>query len=133
MTRNPKAVQYADADIFTAIAHPLRRQILDMLAEGELPVKQIATSFPVSRPAISQHLRVLLDTGLVSEQRMGREHYYALHAERLREVERWLRHYERFWPQRLDALDAYLRETHAPLAAQLTDNEPTSNDHQEMP
>ncbi len=130
MSRTGKAVQYADADadVFTAIAHPVRRQILDMLAVGEQPVKRIAASFSVSRPAISQHLRILLDTGLVTEQRMGREHYYSLHAERLREVERWLRHYERFWPQKLNALGAYLREAQS---AQSSTGEGNSENAQE--
>jgi len=95
-------------DVFTAIAHPVRRQLLDMLADDEYSVKDLARPFALSRPAISQHLRILLDVGLVSESRQGRERRYHLHAERLIEVRQWLRTYERFWHNRLEALGRYL-------------------------
>jgi DNA-binding transcriptional ArsR family regulator len=103
-----KTVQRADADVFTAIAHPIRRRLLDLLAEGERPVGRLAEPFDTTRPAISQHLRILLDAGLVSEHRHGRERRYQLQPERLREVQAWLRQYERFWVQKLGALGAYL-------------------------
>ena len=109
-----KTVQHANADVFTAIAHPVRRQILDLLVNGEQPVKQLAERFTLTRPAISQHLRVLLDTGLVAEHRVGRENRYQLRAERLREVDMWLRHYERFWPLKLQALGTYLDNMQLP-------------------
>ena len=105
-----KTAQHADADVFTAIAHPVRRQLLDMLSQKEQSVIELAAPFAMSRPAISQHLRILLDAGLVSGYRSGRENRYRLHAERLMEVERWLRTYERFWKNRLDALGSYLEE-----------------------
>ena len=76
MQQVTKTVQEAGADVFTAIAHPVRRQILDLLRKEERPVKQLAASFSMSRPAISQHLRILLEVGLVAEQREGRENYY---------------------------------------------------------
>src|SRR5438874_2209473 len=97
MLRVNKMVQHADADVFTAIAHPVRRRILDLLVHGEQPVKRLAEAFTLTRPAISQHLRILLDTGLVAEHRVGRENRYRLQPDRLLEVDRWLRHYERFW------------------------------------
>ncbi|HEX2914404.1 MAG TPA: metalloregulator ArsR/SmtB family transcription factor [Chloroflexia bacterium] len=109
-----KTVQNAEADPFTAIAHPVRRQILDMLRSGQQPVKQLASAFEVSRPAISQHLKVLLDAGLVSEKRTGREHYYRLQANRLQEVQDWVGQYEQFWNQKLDALGRYLEQTQPP-------------------
>ena len=106
-----KTVQRADADIFTAIAHPVRRQILDQLVAGDQSVTRLAEPFGMSRPAISQHLRVLRDVGLVTEQRHGRERQYRLHAERLYEVRAWMQKYERFWRSHLSALGDYLEET----------------------
>jgi len=108
----PKTVQRADTDVFTAIAHPVRRQLLDMLSQTEHSVTELSAPFNVSRPAISQHLSVLLDAGLVSETRQGRERRYQLHAERLREVQRWLEAYQRFWHSRLEALGGYLEKKH---------------------
>ena len=67
-------------------------------------------AFPVSRPAISQHLRVLREVSLVSEERRGREHYYSLTPQGLDEVRAWMRKYERFWRERLQALGDYLDE-----------------------
>lgn len=108
MTLRTKTSQHASGDTFTAIAHPIRRQILDMLIGGERSVRSIAEPFMASRPAISQHLRVLLDAELVAEQRDGRERRYRLRPERLREVEGWLQQYQQFWSQKLATLGAYL-------------------------
>ncbi len=104
-----KTAQHSNADVFTAIAHPVRRQILDHLSESDLTVKRLAAQFDISRPAISQHLAVLLEVGLVSMHEIGRENYYHLQPERLQEVEAWVRHYERFWNKKLDKLGEYLR------------------------
>ncbi|HTT51682.1 MAG TPA: metalloregulator ArsR/SmtB family transcription factor [Streptosporangiaceae bacterium] len=87
-----------DADVFDAIASPVRREILDLLRLGERPVHDLAASFSMSRPAVSQHLRVLREAGLVSEERVGRERRYALDARPLRAVLDWAVHYERLWP-----------------------------------
>src|SRR5262245_52385705 len=105
-----KTIQRAGADVFIAIAHPARRQLLDRLAASEQSVNELARPFKMSRPAVSQHLRVLLEAGLVREQRRGRERRYQLRAERLREVQRWLQTYERFWRTHLEALGNYLEE-----------------------
>lgn len=96
------------ADVFAAIAHPARRQILDLLAEGERPVNELASHFAMSRPAVSQHLRALLDAGLVQETRHGRERRYRLAPGRLAEVSAWLARYERFWRDGLRRLGDYL-------------------------
>jgi DNA-binding transcriptional ArsR family regulator len=103
-----RTTERVDGDVFVAIAHPLRRGLLDALSAGEQPVARLAAPFAVSRPAVSQHLRVLLDAGLVSEQRHGRERRYRLEPERLRQVGDWVAAYERFWSQRLAALGDYL-------------------------
>jgi DNA-binding transcriptional ArsR family regulator len=100
----------ASIDIFQAIAHPTRRALLDALQPGELAVRDLATRFSSSRPAISQHLRILLEAGLVSERRTGRENLYHLEAAPLSAIEDWVSHYEKFWAGRLLALRAVLDE-----------------------
>jgi DNA-binding transcriptional ArsR family regulator len=95
-------------DVFTAISHPARRQMLDLLVEQDRSVSSIATHFQMSRPAVSQHLAVLLAAGLVSEQRHGRERHYHLLPERLGPVRDWIRHYERYWDDRLLRLQEHL-------------------------
>lgn len=100
----------APADVFSAIAHPARRQILDALRAGNQPVHSLAAPFSMSRPAVSQHLKLLREAGLVTEVRHGRERHYALQPERLRDVANWLAHYEQFWTTKLHDLGAYLDE-----------------------
>jgi DNA-binding transcriptional ArsR family regulator len=94
----------ATGDVFHAIAHPTRRGLLDALRSGSRPVRELAVEFDASRPAISQHLRILLDAGLVSEQRNGRENLYRLRPEPLESVDTWLVGYEKFWNDKLRAL-----------------------------
>lgn len=96
------------SDVFTAISHPARRQMLDLLAVEDRAVNTIASHFKMSRPAVSQHLRILLDSGLVTEQRHGRERRYHLVPDRLGPVREWLSHYERFWDDRLQRLQKVL-------------------------
>ena len=91
-------------EVFDAISNAARRRMLDLLADGERPVNAIAERFAMSRPAVSQHLRVLLDAGLVTEERHGRERRYRLVPERLAPVRDWLSRYERFWDARFGAL-----------------------------
>jgi DNA-binding transcriptional ArsR family regulator len=92
---------YREPDVFTAISHPARRHMLDLLAEADRSVNAIAGHFKMSRPAVSQHLRVLLDANLVTEQRHGRERRYHFVPERLGPVRDWIALYERFWDDRL--------------------------------
>jgi DNA-binding transcriptional ArsR family regulator len=96
------------AGIFEAISHPARRRMLDLLAEGERPVNEIAGYFEMSRPAVSQHLRLLLRARLVTEQRFGRERRYRLAPERLAPVRDWIARYERFWDDNLQRLQKHL-------------------------
>ena len=95
-------------DVFAAISHRARRQVLDLLTGAERSVGDIAAHFEMSRPAVSQHLRVLLDAGLVTEQRHGRERRYRLVPERLGPVRDWIALYERFWDDRLQRLQRQL-------------------------
>jgi DNA-binding transcriptional ArsR family regulator len=99
---------YREPDVFTAISHPARRHMLDLLAEADRSVNAIAGHFKMSRPAVSQHLRVLLDACLVTEQRHGRERRYHFVPERLGPVRDWIALYERFWDDRLLRLQKML-------------------------
>lgn len=99
-----------EADVFGAISHAARRHMLDLLAEADRSVTAIAGHFEMSRPAVSQHLRVLLEAGLVSEQRHGRERRYRLVPERLGAVRDWIARYERFWDDRLKRLQQLLSD-----------------------
>ncbi len=100
----------ANADIFHAIADPTRRALLDRLRHGEQPVTQLAEPFAMSLPAISQHLQVLCDVGLVSQYRSGRQRIYRLNPDSLKQVSDWVSQYEQFWIHKLDALGHYLEE-----------------------
>jgi DNA-binding transcriptional ArsR family regulator len=102
------AIPKREPDVFGAISHPARRHMLDLLAEADRSVNAIAGHFQMSRPAVSQHLRVLLDAGLVTEQRHGRERRYHFVPERLSQVRDWIAHYERFWDDRLQRLQKLL-------------------------
>jgi len=97
-----------EPDVFGAISHPARRRMLDLLVEADRSVNTIAGHFQMSRPAVSQHLRVLLDAGLVTEQRHGRERRYHLVPERLESVRNWIARYERFWDDHLQLLQEKL-------------------------
>ncbi len=97
-----------ESNVFQAVADPTRRAILDRLREGGLAVNEIASRFEVSRPAISKHLRVLHQAHLVLEAREGRNHVYRLNPEPLRELDRWLEHYRRFWTLNLISLKKHV-------------------------
>lgn len=102
--------QTAEVDVFAAIASPARRALLDALQAGPVAVHDLAAGFSMSRPAVSQHLRILKDATLVSEEKVGRERRYRLDAAPLRDVEAWLSRYERFWQDRLGALRDLLED-----------------------
>jgi DNA-binding transcriptional ArsR family regulator len=96
--------------IFFAIGDPTRRQILDLLLASERSVNDLVRPFRMSQPAISQHLRILREVGLVQVRQLGRERRYRLRGARLRAVYDWVSHYERFWNEKLHALGTYLDE-----------------------
>ena len=95
-------------DVFGVIVHPVRRQLLERLAAGERRVTDLAGPLPVSRSAVSQHLRMMLKVGVVAERRDGRERYYRLRREGLDDVESWLERIDEFWAGRLDRLGSHL-------------------------
>ena len=94
-----------------ALADPIRRRVLELLADGDLSAGEIASSFEVSRPAVSRHLRVLRNAGLVRARRDSRRRVYAVDPGPLAEVGAWLEKYGRLWPDRLDRLEEHLRRT----------------------
>src|SRR3984893_10749853 len=106
-------VTYSTEVAFRALAAPTRRAVLDLLRQGSLPAGRIAQAFPVSRPAISKHLRLLRRAHLVQERREGRRRLYQLNPEPLRAVDSWLQQYRVFWPANLTSLKAFVEAEHA--------------------
>ena len=101
--------QAANATVYTAIADPTRRAILDLLARrGEQPVSHLSRQFDVTLSAISQHMRVLREADLVRVRPVGRERWYRLNADPLREVADWTAGYQQFWQDRRAALGEHL-------------------------
>ena len=98
----------ASADVFHVIADPTRRGILDLLAAGERPARDLGAPFRVSQPAVSKHLAVLRASGLVSQRQQGGMRIYRLEPTGLQEVFDWVRHYEKFWDLKLAELSRYL-------------------------
>src|ERR1043166_2659006 len=96
-------------DVFRAVADPTRRELLDRLSAGEESMMNLADSFDMSLPAVSQHLKVLREAGLVSERREGRKRIYTVVPGPLREISDWVGHYQPFWQTRLDKLGQHLR------------------------
>lgn len=95
-------------DAFGVVSHPLRRALLERLAGGESRVTDLAARLPVSRPAVSQHLRLMLDVGIVSERRDGRDRYYSLRRDGLEAIDLWLIRLDNFWAQGLERLGQHL-------------------------
>jgi DNA-binding transcriptional ArsR family regulator len=97
-------------DGFGVLAHPIRRELLERLAAGDMRVTDLAEGLPVSRPAVSQHLRVMRDAGTVVERRVGRERWYAIEFAPLAEVVEWLHRLDQFWEVGLRRLGEHLDE-----------------------
>lgn len=97
-------------DIYQAIADPTRRAILDLLANQRLTPNAIAAHFKISRPAISKHIKILTESGLVVAHKQGRERYYEARLDKLNEVSNWIERSRQRWEARLDALANYLED-----------------------
>ncbi|SEW51108.1 ArsR/SmtB family transcription factor [Chitinophaga arvensicola] len=95
-------------DVFQAIADPTRRQIIGLLATSSLNLNAIADNFDISRPAISKHIRILTECGLVTIRQDGRERLCSADLQQLKEVAEWIAQYREFWNGKLDALDNFL-------------------------
>lgn len=117
-----RKVTYSPEAAFSALADPTRRAVLDLLRAGTQPAGEIARAFPVSRPAISKHLKILRRAHLVDEHRQGRHRMYQLNPEPLKAVDSWLEHYRSFWSASLENLKSFVeaeyeRETRAAKAS----------------
>lgn len=97
-------------DVFQAISDPTRRRILALLAVQSLTLNAVANNFEISRPAISKHVKMLEECGLVEITQQGRERFCEVKLEKLGEVSDWIEQYRQFWEGRLDNLELYLKD-----------------------
>ena len=95
-------------DVFQAISDPTRREIINMLASQSLNLNSVAGQFDISRPAISKHIKILVECGLIVVKQQGRERYCQAQLQKLNEVSQWIEQYRVFWTSRLDALGKHL-------------------------
>lgn len=107
-------------DVFQAIADPTRREIINMIAHKSLNLNAVAEHFDVSRPAISKHIKILTECGLIVIRQQGRERYCEAKLEKLNEVSGWVEQYRQFWAAKMDALDSYLKDLQAKEAEEKT-------------
>ena len=108
-----QSVTYSAETIFDALADPTRRAVLDLLRGGSQTAGRIAKAFPVSRPAVSKHLRLLRRARLVRERRDGRNRFYELNPAPLQAVDHWLSQYRMFWQTNLENLKAFVESENA--------------------
>ncbi|MBK8431740.1 MAG: winged helix-turn-helix transcriptional regulator [Chloroflexi bacterium] len=97
-------------DAFNAVAEPRRRQILDILAEGERSVNELVAQLDVIQPLVSKHLKVLREVGLVEVRTEGKQRLYRLNGHALKPIYNWVKNYEQTWSERFQALDDLLEE-----------------------
>jgi DNA-binding transcriptional ArsR family regulator len=97
-------------DVFQAIADPTRREIIQLLSKQSLNVNAVADNFEISRPAISRHVRILTECGLLVIRRQGRERYCQADLRKLKQVSDWTERYREFWTRKLDALEELLEK-----------------------
>src|SRR6187431_1661149 len=95
-------------DVFQAIADPTRREIINMIAHQTLNLNAVAEKFHQSRPAISKHIKILTECGLITIKQQGRERHCEAKLEKLNEVSDWVEQYRKFWTEKLDALEEFI-------------------------
>lgn len=95
-------------DVFQAIADPTRREIISLVASKPRNLNSIAENFDISRPAISQHIKILVECGLIDITQNGRERYCEIKMDKLDEVSEWVEKYKKIWESRLDSLERFL-------------------------
>ena len=100
-------------DVFQAIADPTRRDIINLITHQPLNLNAVAENFDISRPAISKHIKILTECGLVVIKQQGRERYCEAKLQQLNEVSKWIEQYRIFWTKKLDALEIFLQEAPA--------------------
>jgi DNA-binding transcriptional ArsR family regulator len=106
----PMARAATTTDAFNAVAEPRRREILDVLAEGERPVNDLVRVLGLAQPQVSKHLRVLREVGAVHVRDEGRQRLYRLNGHALKPIHDWVKNYERSWSERFERLDVVLQE-----------------------
>ena len=97
-------------DVFQAIADPVRREIIDLLAKESLTVNAVAERFEISRPAVSKHIKILRECGIVQTVSKGRERHCIIIPEELKVVSDWVERHRSLWEQKLDSFEAYLQQ-----------------------
>lgn len=102
-------------DVFQAIADPTRREIINLLASESLTLNRIADNFHISRPAVSKHIKILTECGLVLIKPSGRERYCEVQMKPLQEVNLWVQQYKRFWTEKFDNLEIFLASATSPI------------------
>lgn len=100
-------------DVFQAIADPVRRDIIGLLAQNRMSMNAVADQFEISRPAISKHIKILTECGLVVIQKQGRERHCEIQPDNLQEVSTWVEQFRALWEARLDRFEDYLEEMKA--------------------
>ena len=95
-------------DVYQAIADPIRRDIIDLLSKDTMSVNEVANEFEISRPAISKHLKILHESGLIQFNQKGRERYCQIQAHNLIPAFMWLEQYKKLWEEKLDSFEEYL-------------------------
>ena len=103
----------ARRDVFQAISDPTRRQIINLIAQKSMNLNAIADNFEISRPAISQHIKILTECGMVVVRQEGRERFCEAKLDGLKEVSNWVDQYKQFWNQQFDSLESYLDKIQA--------------------
>lgn len=98
-------------DVFQAIADPTRREIINLIAHKSLHLNAVADNFQISRPAISKHIKILTECGLIVIRQQGRERYCEAHLKNLQQVSKWIDQYRIFWTSKLDALELHLNSS----------------------
>jgi DNA-binding transcriptional ArsR family regulator len=110
-------------DVFQAIADPTRREIINMVAQQSMNLNTVADNFTISRPAISKHIKILTECGLIVMKQQGRERYCEAKLQKLNEVSEWIEKYKVFWTKKLDALEDFLgKETSSKKATRKPPN-----------
>ncbi|QEH39665.1 winged helix-turn-helix transcriptional regulator [Chitinophaga sp. XS-30] len=99
-------------DIFQAIADPTRRKIIDLISKHPMNLKTLAEYFDISRPAISQQVKILDECGLVEIKRAGRETFCSLRPRQLKKIADWADQYSRLWEERIDSFEIYVNKLH---------------------
>ena len=100
----------ARRDVFQALSDPIRREIIQLLTDENLTLNKVAENFSISRPAISKHIKILTECGLVTIKQQGRERYCKVNPEPLNEVYNWLGHFDKFWDKKLNALKIFMEK-----------------------